>query len=313
MTETSSQALETQVREAVAAEVDRRAKHMHLVLAIIGLIGLGTFGTLANYLIEKAVDRSLMARVGDIDNALNFSRFAAVSLKLRVGDSFSRQDVDAAMNYLRQTETNKKFRHRPEYQSAVFETVRAFSSAGQSAPLDELFALYEQELLANPIIVETLLHHYGQQVAGAVVLDASNPRQKTFEKLERVADGHNLAELAMAYRLLLESRDTTDETRTRVAAIITASRSLRPNDQSRMWREIIHRSRSANWAKRTNPRIQTIETAVRAFFADHAAVMEKVYGLSPEISARIASEGVSASQAVDIAAEMIISGRPSGL
>lgn len=97
--------LEIEVNEAVPSivikEEDRRFSQLKWLVALVGVVGLGTFGTLSNYLIEKAVDSKLEAKTGNITDALDFLRFNSLSQKLESGTSFSRQERAAIMTYLR--------------------------------------------------------------------------------------------------------------------------------------------------------------------------------------------------------------------
>jgi hypothetical protein len=157
--------VEGQIHAVVHDEVNRaediRYRQVKWMVAIVGVVGLSIFGTLARFLIQAAVDRSLNERVGKINAAMEFIQFYTITLKLDLGTSFSEEDKNAVMGYLRKAATNDEVRHDTRFMAALFQVTMAFAGANQAASIDELFGLFEKEILSSPVLVHALLRYYG--------------------------------------------------------------------------------------------------------------------------------------------------------
>src|SRR5262245_30515076 len=92
------------IQAKVSKEEERRFRQLRWVVVLIGLIGLGTFGTLANYLIQEAVDR----RAGHVKQSLDMLRVNMLALKLDISDSFSVEDSNAVMLLLHKIAGNQE-------------------------------------------------------------------------------------------------------------------------------------------------------------------------------------------------------------
>lgn len=311
-------AVDQQLRTAVSKEVteqeDVRFRQLKWFVAIVGLIGLGTFGTLAGYLIEKAVETRIERRTNEITESLAFSRFYTIALKLDVEEEFSQPDVDAVMNYLRKVERNSDIRHSPEFRASFLQVAQSFVSAGQSACIDELFDIYEREILTAPHLVQALLRHYGREIVGREIAPKVDASYAAFEKLERVASSSQLAALALAYRTLYESATQNGNDKGVAAKMIRRSSSLDEAGRKRYLFELLLRSRENNWVRTSTPEATKIEATVRSLFCTHADTFETVYGLGKLTSQQIGAQGVDRKEADrladQIASKASLSGSP---
>jgi hypothetical protein len=296
--------LHTAVVKEVTAQEDVRFKQIRWFIAIVGLIGLGTFGTVAAYVIEKVVDTRLERRTNNITQTVALSRFYMMAVKLDIGQSFSQDDVDAIMNYLRKVEKNSELRHSPEFLTPLLQVAKSFVSAGQTASIDELFHLYEREILAAPQLVQALLYHYGQEIVGREIIPKRDLGCMTFEKLERVATSSRVPGLALAYRTLYESGMRGSKDQEIVAKLIQCSTRLDKRDRARYLLEMLRRSKEANWVCSPTPESTRIESVVRSLFATHSDAFTTVYGLDATICKTISAHGVEEQEAEQLAVKM---------
>lgn len=287
------------VQTAVSEEEERRFRQIKWLIALVGLVGLGTFGTLSNYLIEKAVDSRLEARTGNISDTMDLIRFDSVALKLELGDSFSPEDRTAVMTYLRKAAQNERVRHTPEFNSALVQVTKAFGAAGQSASIDEIFQLYEREILSSDSLVEILLNHYGQEISSRPIAPADDFALHAFERLEAVAGGARVPELALVYRTLYLHRQQPDKVQPGVVVLITRAKDLKDSDLRRFFHQILLRTRSDNWLRENNseeagPEGAAFEKLTRSFVKTYSGTISKMTGIEQENIMAYADNGLDA-------------------
>lgn len=280
------------VQNEVMLQEEKRFTRLSWLLAIIGLVGLGTFGALTNTIIEKTVENRLEKRTGNITSALEFSKFYLLTLKLEIGESFTQPQVNAIMSYLRKIETDSEVRHSPEFVSALNQVMISFTAASQSASLDELFKGYEQEILSAPTLVQPLIHHYGQELIARDVEPANDESERAFEKLERVAASSGIQELALAYRVLFESKKGSPNADRAIKNLLESSTKLSKDDRTRFLHEILLRSQSENWVRRVTPASHSIQSSVREFVSKYSRLLEDIYNMPNEIAISIATDGI---------------------
>jgi len=261
--------LPSAIHEAVSREEERRYRQIKWFIAFVGVVGLGTFGTMANYLIEKAVDSRMEAKAGNLSESLDFMRFYTLTLKLDLGTSYSNEDRDAILTYLRTASKIDRVRHSKEFMAGLIQVAESFASSGQSSALDEIFSLYEREVLTSPTLVEAFLHHYGQDIVERNSIPANDSSMVTFEKLERAA-GNNSEELALYYRILYTYKTSNDKKSAAINDLIGRVPNLNERDLSRLLAELFQRTRATNWQKKTTPGGIVFQTLIRRFLSDHA-------------------------------------------
>lgn len=291
------------VHQAVSQEEERRFRQIKWIVVFLGLIGLGTFGTLATFIVEKAVD----AKAGSIKEALELTRINGLALKLRVEKSFSETERDEVVALLKRIAKIPALKSSAEVKLALGNILQRFTSAGQQAHIDEIFIAYQDEILVDGISTEVLLHHYGQQIVGRNAKPSTKDLAlEAFEKLEGVATGHELMELALAYRVLYESLLGADERR--IVNLLLTSLDFPENDSIRFLREILIRTKAENWQRRPTPEGRNFERVAKRFFKAYKNPLTEIYGNNPEIYLLISQEGVDDNQEEVMAQQLVQSG-----
>lgn len=286
---------------SVAREEERRFRQLKWLIALVGLGGLGTFGTLSNYLIEKAVDGRLEARTGNISDSLEFIRFNSIALKLDLGTSFSKEDRNAVMTYLRRTATNDRVRHTSEFNAALVQVMRSFAQAGLSSSIDEVFQLYERDLLTSDTLVEILLHHYGEEVVARQSTPKEDFAMRVFERLESLAAGAKVPELAHAYRTLHLHRQNPGAPGTSVLEALSRAAMFDEDDLSRFYREILVKTSAENWQRRPDSTGIVFQELTRSFIAVYASEIARRTSIDKTVLTRVAKEGVSGNSVIELA------------
>jgi len=289
------------VLEAVRQEEEKRFRQLRWFVALVGLVGFGTFGTLSNYLIEKAVDSKIEARTGQISDSLDFVRFTRTSLKLELGRSFTVEDKNAVMGYLRRAAKNERVRHTTEFLAALTQVTQAFVSAGQSASIDEIFLLFEQETLGSQALVESLLHHYGQIIVARVVDPEDDPTMAKFEKLERIAEGAKIPEVPLAYRVLFICRRQPHATQPSVVDLLDQTTMLAKPDRSNFFFQILQRTKTENWSAPSREG-KVFERVTREFLNTYAEPISRRFDIEQSVLVLASQDGVEESEARGIAA-----------
>lgn len=298
------QKLKSMVEREVTSNVNDRFNQLNWILALLGIVGVGSLGTLANYFIEKAVEQRLDKRTGNITEGLEFSRFYLLTLKLQIGQGFTQVDIDPIMNYLRKVERNSQIRHSPDFISGLYQVMSSFTSASQSASIDELFVAYEQEILSAPTLVQPLLHHYGQEIISRDITPTNDVAYKAFEKLERVATSSQVPELALAYRTLYEFGQNLSNTPTIVRKLITSSSKLNTKDRGLYIYNILMRSKVDNWITQPTREGYSIQNLIREFILAYKDVFHEVYGMDEQLALEISKEGVSLERSEKLSSEL---------
>lgn len=280
------------VPEAVAHEEERRFRQLKWMIALVGLVGLGTFGTLSNYLIEKAVEMRLESRTGNISDSLEFVRFSSLALKIDMGNSFSKEDRSAIMNYLRRTATNERVRHTEEFNAALIQVMNSFTQAGLSSNIDEICQLYERELLTTDTLIEILLHHYGQEIVHRPATPKDDFALKMFERLESLAQGAKVPELAQAYRTLFLHKQNPGGPHASVLAAIERAEMNDLGDLTRYFREMLVRTNADNWQRRSNVSGVAFQQVARSFFSTYSSALATRTGVEVHLLKQAAADGV---------------------
>lgn len=300
LSEKVNEKLHFTIHEAVSREEDRRYKQIKWFIAFIGVVGLGTFGTMANYLIEKAVDSRMEEKTGSLTESINFMRFYTLTLKLDLGTSYSNEDKEAIISYLRSAAKIDQIRYSKEFKAGLIQVAETFASSGQSAELDEIFSLYEKELLTTPTLVESFLHHYGQDIVGRSVIPTNDSSLATFEKLERAA-ANNSGELALYYRILFTYKSSQGKKSVTIEDLIRRIPHFNKQDFSRFMRELFRKSRATNWQRHSTPAGVEFETLTRKFLAEYAEVLGNKLHVPKELFLDASKKGVSDEDAAKLA------------
>jgi len=293
------------VEQSVAKEEERRFRQLKWVVAFIGLVGLGTIGTLGNLAIDKAVD----AKAGNIRETLELTKINSLALKINLSKGFSPDDRDDAVALLSRIAEIPAVKRSTEVRSALGDVLRSFAGAGLSAEIDKLFKEYEDEILANGLSTEILLHHYGQRIVGrSTTPTLEDFPLKAFEKLESVAPGHNLRELALAYRLLYDVSIADKRIDDHVRQLLRDSMDLSESDTARFLQEILIRTRGENWQTESTPEGKRLETITRDFFKDYKNLIADVYHTDVNSITEVSEKGIDEGDAPAFAKKLVADG-----
>lgn len=284
------------VHQSVMKEEERRFRQIKWIAVFISVVGLGTFGTLATFMIEKIVD----AKAGGIKETLELTRINGLALSLKLGKGISPNERDEAMALLTRISRSPNVKASPDVRTALSDILSSFASAELEAEIDQLFSAFQDEIVVNGLSSEILLHHYGQHIVGRSTKPATDDfALKAFERLERVAAGHELLELALAYRMLYESRSKVDESR--IKNLLALSLDLSERDSVRFMREILIRTRATNWQNEPTAQGKTFERVTRQFFSAYKKAILDIYKAESGLVDNIVADGVSDGDAQTIA------------
>jgi hypothetical protein len=215
------------VQEAVTKEEERRFRQLKWIAAFIGVVGLSAFGAVANLMIESVVD----AKAGNIREALELTRINSLALKLELSDSFTSEDKEQAMTLLTRIAALPDVKASRDVRFALGDILRSFTAAELTAEVDSLFKVYQDDILTTGLSSEILLRHYGQVLVGRVAAPTTDDfALRAFERLEAVAPGHNIREIALAYRILYETSTSPKPIGDRVKTLLTMSLDLPDSD-----------------------------------------------------------------------------------
>ena len=294
----------------IKKENKSRMKRLALIAAFASVIGIGVFGTLTNYLIEKAVDYKLEQTAGDIKSSVEFSKFYTITSAVHLGDGYSNEDVVAIMQYLRSIENNEKIRNSDEFAAALVKVMISLVQNGSNSvnlSIDEIYEEYGREIHSSPILVELLANHYGQKIISERDVNLNSISKKNFETLKRSAD----EDTSLAYQILYEVKrgSHNDE----IKKLLSRSTKFSSKMRVFFFNSILDKSRSENWVNNHTTQSLVFEELVRKFFARHGTDIIEVYGLDndknewTDIFDEISSFGISSEGATNIAQMISIS------
>lgn len=280
------------VTEEVAREEARKYGQFKWIIAFLGVVGIGTFGTLGNMIIDKVVDAKLESRIGPISESFEFIKLSNMASQLESAKSFSKDDKDAIMEYLRKTAKNDRIRNQKDFHSALLKVVEAFVSAEQSAPIDEIFNLYEREILLSTGLVQALLHHYGQDITARNAVPKQDTSLANFEKLERVGNSKS-AELCLYYRMFHTHVYSGQKYSQDVSKLIASAGRLNATDTRMFLRNLFSRSIATNWQKEPDLIGNNFQSITRNFLQTYAQELSQTFHVKAELFKSIAENGIS--------------------
>lgn len=289
--------LDAMVHDAVGKEEDIRFRQLKWFMVFIGLVGLGTFGTLTNYLIEKAVDSKIESSTGRISNTLEMFRMQNAAIRIELDEGLTQERTEEILSFLRRAEDLEDIRDTKEFKSFLLQCAEALIKVDRTSAVDEIFTAYEDEIISSPAMVEMMLHHYGQQLAVMKPTGASQT-EVAFNKLSRFAEDSNVPEVALLYRTLHEVRNSKKETRGNVTDLIEESRDLDATDRRLYFEAILRFTRHTNWINgNPTPQSKALERVSRQFMASYGPDISSIYGVrdAEDAFAQLATEGMDTS------------------
>jgi hypothetical protein len=297
--------LDRKVHEAVKHEEEKRFRQLKWLVAILGVVGLGTFGTLGSQYIDKAID----SRAGNIKDQISLNRVHLLAVKLDLENSFSPEDSREAMNLLRRLSENKGMRQEKDFLSSLIDILKAFAAADQNEQILEIVELFKPELYGSGSAVEVLLNHFGREANGRTtspITSGANGSNDVvllnFERLEAIAAGHGLEHLALAYRVLFDHSNQALKESPHMARLLSRADALPIDDKTRFFRLLLLKTRASNWQKRATPNGIEIEARARGVFKTTGPMLSRKYHLDSTLLEKAAKEGLPGEEAMDVGA-----------
>jgi hypothetical protein len=276
--------LKVLVHEKVQAEEELRFRQLKWIAIFIGLIGLGSIGTVAKNMIDQSVQEEIEKATAEISQAMGFLSLLGLSLGLGATDEPASQEdinkvIDALYDLKKDKDKNKYIKTK-EFVTNLAQIISYLDGERKSESIDRIFELYEDEVVRHGFLVEPLIRHYGLEILARDVMDETDLRYKTFARLERAADEANVKWRALAYRALYESTKTTDKKSKRVEDIIKQSVFLSDEHRRNFFRVILVNSRAENWVRSkggAGPSEMHVQKVVLNFLNTYQTTINEVY------------------------------------
>jgi hypothetical protein len=160
---------------------------------------------------------------------------------------------------------------------------------GEDVAVDQVFELFEKQILSSKSGIQAALHHYGQAMNSGLPNSTSSRKKdvERFELAERRAGSRDVEELALCYRALHDFYAAGYSVDSRTMDAIGRMRALHVDDRARFFRELLLRSRATNWQRRPDPDGLEFQRRSRLFFRE----LSKLQGLPPDLSATLVEIG----------------------
>ncbi len=303
--------LEPLVNQAVKAEEEVRYRQLKWIVVFVGVVGVGTFVTLTNYLIKDAVEDAVEEQIGFAGEQLEIGIAFTMATKIAISAEVPPEDVRFMMTFLEKAANNDKLKASYNFTPLLIQVAQSLVSAGLSRELDKLVVLFETEVLRIGELTEAFLHHYGQEIVGRPIApDINDFALMTFEKLERAAPDSGYPELGLLYRTLYEANKSRGAVSATVVELLGQSTQLNDGDRILFFEHMLLRSNWGNWVLSSTPAVLQIERSIRQFFYKYSNDIAKIYGLSTSRTIREASNGLNADDAAALAQWIAFYGKP---
>lgn len=275
------------LRDEISKEVGWKYGHLKWFVSTIALVGMSALGLIGYNLVYTIVDAQMNARVGKVTDSLELMRFLNIAQAVDYKKGIPRVAIDEVMRFLRQAEKENRIRDEQDFRFYLYNIVHNFVSSDMTAEIDEIFKLYESEVLQTPELVHALLHHYGQ----AITVRSFTPEHdedialKSFIKLER-AGRKQYPHVSLYYRLLFTfSQYLKKETSgtEHIKKLIDESKMLNLEGKAWFIYNLMLRTRAANWQDNPNSIGTTIEPIAYALLHSYGKKLETALGTDPDV------------------------------
>lgn len=273
------------VNEEVTKEVDKKSQSLTKYAKIIGLLGLTGLLGICNYIMETALDRKVDARIGKVTASLELIRLHNLAAKLNYKNEIQEDDKFDVLASLRQAAANDRIRDDKSFQQALSKIIHNFVSSDMSAEIDEIFKLYESEILSSQDIVYSLLHHYGQRLAFRSSSENQDKSISIFTKLED-AGGRRQLKVSLYYRLLFTYKangSAKEKSKDPVIALIQKCAILDIEERAFLIYDLLLRTDPSAWQKTPNSIGRAIEIVVRGLLNDYEKQLVAVLEAPPNM------------------------------
>jgi len=278
--------IEKKIHEAIQFEENRRFRQLKWIIAGLGILGAGTFGTIATVYVDKAID----ARIGQLTDQASLFRFMAMAGQFSSGAKLSDEQKSGVMKLMKRIAENKEMKDSPETSLAVVDVFKRIVETNDAESANVIFELFKPQILSSNRGIQAALHHYGQRINAAnPSVNSSSLAEdlKRFEQAEYRASILNQEELALAYRALYQLTQADFKADKSVMATFARVSGLDESDRARFFREIAVRSNYTNWQNFKSADGIEFQRRARLFYESLA----KTKGLPEEMSRMLAHVG----------------------
>lgn len=278
--------IEKKIHEAIQFEENRRFRQLKWIIAGLGLLGAGTFGTIATVYVDRAID----ARIGQLTDQASLFRFLAMASQLSSGAQLSDEQKNGVMKLMKRIAENKEMRDSPDTSLAVVDVFKRIVDTDDAESANVIFELFKPQILSSKRGIQSALHHYGQRINAvnpAVKSSSLAEDLKRFEQAEYRASNLNQEELALAYRVLYQLAQTDFQPDKAVMATFIRVSGLDESDRARFFHEIAVRSNYTNWQNFKSADSIEFQRRARLFYS----LLAKTKGLSEEMSTMLTDVG----------------------
>ena len=184
-------------------------------------------------MIESAVEKRLTTEVETKLRVLNqeiaFLRLMNIADGIDRADSFGVQERNAVLNALKELRDNADLTGRSDFLVVLEKVCDRFNDTWLTDKLDEIYALYEDDILEHRGTLLTFLWHYSWRLIGEV--SPSNLARERFDRIVRTVNGIQEREQTLPYLLTLEHAHQESGWEVRVAAMMEDVQHLEEEDK----------------------------------------------------------------------------------
>lgn len=276
--------LDRKIHDAVKYEEEKRFRQLKWITVVLGLLGVGTLGTVATYYVDRAIE----ARTEQLTDQAALFRFLAMANTLEQGRGLSDESRQGLFKLMRRLADNRDLRDSTDVALAVNSIFWELVNA-EDVAVDQVFELFEKQILSSKSGIQAALRHYGQAMNSGLPNSASSRKKdvERFELAERRAGSRDAEELALCYRALHEFHAAGYSVDSRTMDAVGRMRALRVDDRARFFRELLLRTRATNWQSRPTPDGLEFQRRSRLFFRE----LSKLEGLPRDLSVTLADVG----------------------
>lgn len=255
---------------------ERRFRQLTFIISLLSLIGVGAFYFLISYTAERAVDKRIGVQTTRLNDAVALSEFSIRASKIDEADSFSDEDAEFLMGFLREHSQGSDIPQLDGFNLAFDKTVGSFVSADRSSDISEILDLYPNHASSNVNTLRQILHHLGQKILSRPFTPANDETLKRFESLEARAPKLGFPELSLVYRLPFTAEASPDEISPDVVRMLDHISSMKPADIDNFFTQILARTRAKNWMNTETVEGKTVSRKLQNFLSLYRAeIIEK--------------------------------------
>lgn len=265
-----------EVEKRTSERETRRFRLLYVLVGLVSFIGVGVLTQLVDFYATKAVEQRLENAKKEYESAKVFAQLLSLATKLDVSDSFSNTDREAIMRLLGTAKDNKQLRSEPAFDALFEKIIDSFSASDNASYVSKIYDDFTVECLRIPGVVQTLIQHYGRQLAGLedIHSDSAKREIRRFEEIYAVSNDMKLQGAGAFMSSLLKFRLADSKQSTDLRKLLSSYREL-PSEQAkqfaRFMKQFADPMRLAKRKTPTNVRIAELTQSFVKTYADELA------------------------------------------